>query len=63
MWAEPEDPDDRAEKLLTLYHDRALVRLLGANARQAALEFDRPVQVRAYYDLFQEVACVPQRHT
>lgn len=57
LLAEPDDPHDLAEKLLTLYHDRDLAHRLGVNARQAALEFDRPIQVRAYYDLFRELAC------
>lgn len=55
LLAKPGDPDDLAEKILTLHHDRDLVSRLGANARRAALEFDRPLQVRAYYDLFQEL--------
>ncbi len=55
LLARPGDPDDLADKILTLYHDRDLVSRLGANARRAALEFDRPVQVRAYYDLFREL--------
>lgn len=42
----------------SLYHDRELASRLGANARRAALEFDRPVQVRAYYELFREL-CEP----
>ena len=56
LLAEPGDPEDLAEKILTLYHDRALARRLGVNARQAALEFDRPLQIRAYYELFRELA-------
>ena len=28
----------------------------GANARRAALELDRPKQVKAYYDLFRQLA-------
>ena len=28
---------------------------MGTNARQAALEFDRPRQVKAYYELFREL--------
>lgn len=56
LLAQPGNPEDLAEKILTLYHDRALARRLGANARQAAFEFDCPVQVRAYWDLFQELA-------
>ncbi|MDE2179529.1 MAG: glycosyltransferase family 4 protein [candidate division NC10 bacterium] len=55
LLAKPGDPDDLADKILTLYHDRELVSRLGANARRAALEFDRPLQVRAYYDLFREL--------
>jgi len=56
LLAEPDDSEDLAEKLLTLYRDRELARRLGANARQASLEFDRPRQVKAYYDLFRELA-------
>lgn len=55
LLANPGDPDDLAEKILILYHNRALARRLGENARQAALEFDRPLQVRTYYELFHEV--------
>lgn len=55
LLAEPGNPDDLANKILTLYHDRPLAQQLGANARQAALDFDRPGQVRAYYTLFQEL--------
>jgi colanic acid biosynthesis glycosyl transferase WcaI len=55
LLAEPGNPDDLARKILTLYHDRDLAARLGTNARQAALAFDRPLQVRAYYDLFQEL--------
>ena len=56
---EPGDAEDLARKILILYHDRNLTQRLGANARQAALKFDRPVQVRAYYDLFRGLACAP----
>ncbi len=55
LLARPEDPQDLAEKILTLYHDRDLALRLGANARHAALQFDRPLQVRAYYALFGEL--------
>lgn len=58
LLAQPGDPEDLAKKILTLYHDRGLARRLGANARQAALEFDRPKQVRVYYDLFRDLAHV-----
>ena len=52
LLAEPEDSEDIAEKILSLYRDPALAHRLGANARQAAFQFDRPLQVRAYHDLF-----------
>jgi colanic acid biosynthesis glycosyl transferase WcaI len=55
LLAEPADPKDLADKILTLYHDPNLAQRLGANARRAALAFDRPLQVQAYYDLFREV--------
>jgi len=55
LLAKPEDPEDIAQKILTLYQDRALALRLGANARMAAPEFDRSVQVRAYYNLFREL--------
>jgi hypothetical protein len=55
LLAEPGDPDDLARKILTLYHDRALAERLAAAARKAALEYDRPTQVRAYEALLREV--------
>ena len=55
LLAEPGKPRDLAEKILTLYHDRPLAERLGANARRAALEFDRPLQVKAYYEMFREL--------
>jgi colanic acid biosynthesis glycosyl transferase WcaI len=57
--AEPGDAKGLAQQILTLYHDRALAHHLGVNARQAALVFDRPPQVRAYYELFRELTAVP----
>jgi colanic acid biosynthesis glycosyl transferase WcaI len=57
---EPGHAEDLAHKILTLYHDRTLASRLGANARQAALAFDRPLQVRAYYRLFRELTHVGQ---
>ena len=47
--AEPTKSRELAERILKLYHDPALARLLGANARRAALDFDRRRQVRAYH--------------
>jgi glycosyltransferase involved in cell wall biosynthesis len=53
--AAPGNPEDLAAKILTLYRDRALAQRLATNARQAALAFDRPLHVQAYYDLFREL--------
>jgi colanic acid biosynthesis glycosyl transferase WcaI len=55
LLVEPSDPKDLAEKIPTLYHDRPLAQRLGANARRAALVFDRRRQVRAYDELFREL--------
>jgi glycosyltransferase involved in cell wall biosynthesis len=55
LLAEPGKPCDLADKVLTLYHDRPLAERLGLNARRAAPEFDRPKQVKAYYELFREL--------
>jgi colanic acid biosynthesis glycosyl transferase WcaI len=49
--AESGNPRAMADEILRLYNDRGLSRKMGENARRAAMEFDRPVQVRAYYDL------------
>jgi glycosyltransferase involved in cell wall biosynthesis len=58
MLAEPGKPGELADKILKLYHDRSLARRLGGNARRAALEFDRPRQVKAYYELFRELVAL-----
>jgi colanic acid biosynthesis glycosyl transferase WcaI len=57
--AKPGEPGDLAAKILTLYRDRDLAARMGANARQAALQFDRPVRVAEYYKLFSELAPTP----
>ncbi len=57
--ADPENPRDLAEKILVLYRDRELARRMGENARKAALRFDRKIGVRAYYELFDELAKKP----
>jgi lipopolysaccharide/colanic/teichoic acid biosynthesis glycosyltransferase len=44
-----------ADEILRLYHDRELSKKMGENARRAAMAFDRPVLVRAYYDLIREL--------
>lgn len=56
LLAEPGDGEDVARKILALHRDRALARELGARAREAALHFDRPLQVSAYASLFRELA-------
>jgi glycosyltransferase involved in cell wall biosynthesis len=56
LLASPGDPEDLAEKILVLYRDRERARQLGANARDAALEYDRPRQIQKYYELFCKLA-------
>ena len=56
LLASPGDPGDLADKILVLYRDRERVRQLGANARDAALEFDRPRQIQRYHELFCKLA-------
>jgi colanic acid biosynthesis glycosyl transferase WcaI len=51
----PGKPGELADRILRLYHNRPLAARMGVNARRAALEFDRPRQVQAYYNLFCEV--------
>ena len=55
LLSEPGNPDDCAQKILTLYHDRALALRLGTNAREAAFVFDRVKAVKAYYELCREL--------
>jgi hypothetical protein len=50
--ASPGDPGDLATKIAALVEDGAAVRVMGQNARRAALQFDRRVAVQAYFDLF-----------
>ena len=52
LLARPGDPDDLAEKIAALHDDPVATRLMGANARAAALRFDRRRAVTAYYELF-----------
>jgi glycosyltransferase involved in cell wall biosynthesis len=54
--AEPGDARQIADRILTLYHDLPLLRRCGENSRNAAFEFDRRVQIRAYFDLFHGLA-------
>lgn len=55
LLAESDNPQDLADKILALYRDPSRTKLLGENARKAALRFDRPLGVKAYLDLFCEV--------
>lgn len=55
LQAEPGNAADLAEKILSLYKDRALAQRMGQNARQAALRFDRPRAVQAYVDMFRDL--------
>src|SRR5438034_6423202 len=48
LLAAPGKPRELADRILKLYYDRPLARVLGANARRAALDFDRRRQVQAY---------------
>ena len=50
--AEPGNPHDLADRILTLYRDRRLAARCGVNARDAALFFDRARQVATYKKLF-----------
>ncbi len=59
LLAEQGNAEDLARKILTLYQNRDLARHLGTNARRGALEFDRHSQVRAYYEIFCQLAPVP----
>ncbi len=59
LLAKVEDADDLARNILTLYQNRSLAEQLGANARRAALEFDRSNQVNAFYNLFRTLAGAP----
>jgi len=59
LLAEPESAGDLAEKILILYRDRQFAEHLGANARRAALDFDRARQVREYESLFRELVGGP----
>lgn len=57
--AEPGDRDSLAAAVLTLYRDRPRLARMATNARQAALLFDRPRQVDAYYRLLEDVVGRP----
>lgn len=50
--ARPGDAADLADKIAALDDDRSSTRAMGANARSAALRFDRRLAVQQYFDLF-----------
>jgi colanic acid biosynthesis glycosyl transferase WcaI len=52
LLAEPENPKDIADKVLTLYRDPVLRMRMGENARNASFQFDQKIQVAAYHTLF-----------
>jgi colanic acid biosynthesis glycosyl transferase WcaI len=54
--AAPGDPDALAAAIASLYDDPEGTRAMGERARRAALQYDRRVAVRAYHDLFANVA-------
>lgn len=56
LCARPQDPADLAKKIMALYKDKALKEEMGKNARAAALHFDRPQGVKAYYELFKNLS-------
>jgi lipopolysaccharide/colanic/teichoic acid biosynthesis glycosyltransferase len=62
---EPDDPEDLARKILSLYQNPELAERMGARARQAAWLFHRAVQTRAYHALLLDqvkAAFRPPRH-
>lgn len=56
LLAAPSKPDDMADQILKLYHDRALAKRLGENARRAAARFDRRGLIGAYDELLSALA-------
>ena len=53
--AEPGDASDLADKILAFHRDRASCARAGENARRASLAFDRGIEVRRYFELFQAI--------
>jgi putative colanic acid biosynthesis glycosyltransferase WcaI len=60
--AAPGNARDLADQILKLYSDHKLRALFGANARAAALVFDRTAQVKNYMQLFREVRAPQTAH-
>jgi len=55
LLAEPDDAADLAAQVRRFYTDRAMTARCGAQARAAALSFDRRLQVARYMDVFTAV--------
>lgn len=53
--ARPEDSQDMTDKILQIYRNRQQGIAMGENGRKASLEYDRPNQVRKYFNLFEEL--------
>jgi glycosyltransferase involved in cell wall biosynthesis len=56
--ANPDSVSHIADCILTLYHDRPVLKRYGEKARDAAYEFDRRAQIHAYFTLFRELVHV-----
>jgi colanic acid biosynthesis glycosyl transferase WcaI len=56
--AAPGDPDALASAIAQLHDDPQATRVMGERARRAAWQYDRRVAVRAYHDLFAQVAAI-----
>ena len=57
--AAPGDAGQLAAQLLALYHNRSETEAMGRRAREAAWLFDRRLAVKAYHDLFVNLAGAP----
>jgi hypothetical protein len=57
--ADPGNANSLAGRLVEFYRDRAMTKRFGENARAAGLTFDRALQVRRYFDLFQSIVEAP----
>jgi glycosyltransferase involved in cell wall biosynthesis len=55
LLAQPGDAAALAKNILELYANEKTRQRFGANARRAALHFDRRAQVKAYHDLFVQI--------
>ena len=60
LLAVPGDAADLADKIAIMYDAPSTTRQMGANAREAALRFDRKAAIAQYYELFERVARIPR---